>query len=495
MATLSNHPYRYTGVHVPWKDARSQWVLKEEDERDGDGFIHVKQIQDRPFESSGIAQSLTTSLLYLNRVVHRPRVDNNRKHLQRDIGISTSPYASRRLPGPLMVRGRERTYFREIGLWQDMEYPISNSYSMYHKHYNGGTLGEFIRAYKRRGRAVPEHFIWHLLLTLTEAVRYLKSGALPGTLPDANAEDKEWIPIHHRHISAENIYLHYADQDGPEPEDGWEENAFPEIILGNFTFAAIEGDTPTRIFKSRWDEPNPDIHEWHDVYSIGHVAKEVYLAGARPEVEYPELCSVDNAFRRMDDAERAYTPDLCRTLERFEYDDCEQYPDILGSQPDIGRGGRPTGETSANWLKVPEMRNVVRHYLPEMLRAVRKYRKPRDGIPVGWWKQLDVSWTRPRRLLPYEWQGRVINVGDNANVVRVGHEDSVERNRAAMGVVRKAELMYPDTRPQFHVNLEFGLPVVSEIRQVPPRPTPGMPEELPPTPPGWLYVPASRPGT
>lgn len=63
------------------------------------------------------------------------------------------------------------------------------------RHYNGGSLADFIRAYRRRGRAVPEHFIWHLLLTLVEAVRYLRYGALPGTDHEKRGWVRKWIII------------------------------------------------------------------------------------------------------------------------------------------------------------------------------------------------------------------------------------------------------------------------------------------------------------
>lgn len=86
--------------------------------------------------------------------------------------------------------------------------------------YNGGCLEDFVAAYRRHDREIPEHFIWHVLLTLIEAVRYLKFGALPGT----DDEDPNWIrmlfcttnhtasqiadavlkAIHHRDIAGRN---------------------------------------------------------------------------------------------------------------------------------------------------------------------------------------------------------------------------------------------------------------------------------------------------
>lgn len=57
------------------------------------------------------------------------------------------------------------------------------------------------------------------------------------------------------------VFIHYLPRDDPEPEEGFEENAFPELILGDFGHAAMNGDALAMVQPGCWDEPSV-IAEW-----------------------------------------------------------------------------------------------------------------------------------------------------------------------------------------------------------------------------------------
>jgi hypothetical protein len=85
------------------------------------------------------------------------------------------------------------------------------------------------------------------------------------------------------------VFIHYPPRNGPEPMDGFEENAFPEIVLGDFGNGAIEGDDPDIVLPGCWYEEGV-IAEWHDTYSIFQVAKTLCLAHTGRQFEHPESC-------------------------------------------------------------------------------------------------------------------------------------------------------------------------------------------------------------
>jgi serine/threonine protein kinase len=90
--------------------------------------------------------------------------------------------------------------------------------------------------------------------------------------------------IHHRDIEPNNIFLHYPlPSDPEEPEDGYQENAFPEVILGGFAHGAVADDDPRRIQPGRFDDYA--VQDWHDAYSIGATVYELCLA----HIPYDEL--------------------------------------------------------------------------------------------------------------------------------------------------------------------------------------------------------------
>lgn len=126
-------------------------------------------------------------------------------------------------------------------------------------------------------------------------------------------------------------------------------------------------------------------------------------------------------------------------------------------------------------------------------------------------EQLDVSWTKPDPFMPYEWmtqglsntnsaededknKGKDKEDGENdsdrenqnPNAQPVDEHVCVKPNpvsvRKLLEEIIELEKGYPDERPAHQiVHLDYGQPIMTEIRQPPPPPAPAMPGPLPPT--------------
>ncbi|TRX94066.1 hypothetical protein FHL15_005144 [Xylaria flabelliformis] len=338
-------------------------------------------------------------------------------------------------------------------------------------------------------------------------LRYLKFGALPGT----DDEDPNWI-----------LFVHYLPHEGPEPEEGFEENAFPELILGDFGHGAVTGDRGIK--PGCWNRPG-EIADWHDTYAIFYTVKELctLICDGKAVMAYVN----DTLY----DGSPPYSDDLIKMLQNFEWPNIETNTKVTDSQLD------PATELIVpNYSHFPTMRRVVDEFLPIIRDKVQKYRSPAGGIPNGWWKQLDVSWTKPEPFTPYEWmtqglpnpndtrsQGGVRmddqdndkgenNESNKENVApnedsnsesssdtSESSEDSYEEEatdkvhrahrcakpnpvsvRKKLKSIVKLGKRYRRTRPPHKVvQLEYGQPIMTEIRRPPRRHAPAMPNPLP----------------
>ncbi|KAJ8122808.1 hypothetical protein O1611_g9747 [Lasiodiplodia mahajangana] len=397
MAAPRNRPYRHRGVLIPFEqaDAANQW--SSDDDIQADGFLYINVIQYRVY----VVQSVRTGDLYINKVLPADlfedvsRRNRGPEQLAEELRISTAPAAERRLPGPLMVQGVMRTYFNEVSLWQNIG---GGTYSLYLPYCNGGDLNKFYHEYMHELRPIPEHFIWHVFLTLIEAVRFLQRGALPGT----DNEVEGWIPIHHRDLALNNIFIHYPDRNDSEfePRRGFESNAFPEIVLGDFGHGAIEGDDPIRIRGGRFNEFE-QTGDWQDVYSIFSVVKTLCLAHISwrdyDSMGAPETMPCDSINEWLDESERPYSDDLLNTLKLWEYEDAENNL-VNDTFMDEARG-----REVSYWELLPGLDTMVARVMPLARQKLEAYRGPAGNVPPDWYRRLDVSWTKPKRLMPYEW--------------------------------------------------------------------------------------------
>ncbi|KAI3331720.1 hypothetical protein HD806DRAFT_546068 [Xylariaceae sp. AK1471] len=400
MAAPRNRLYRHRGVHIPFvpADEENQWSSDTDIPKGG--FIFIHRLKGNVLS----VQSVGTGDIFINKLLQPDRTRNKTEQAE-ELRISTAPDAERRLLGPLLVRGVMRTYFNELALWQRIG---DGTYSLYLNFYNGGALDKLWDCYNAELRPIPEHFIWHVFLTLIEAVRWLHTGAVPGT----NDVVDGWTPIYHRDIAVNNIFLQYTHRPDtePEPVEGFETNAFPEVVLGDFGHGSLEGDELRRIQPGRWnlDETAPET--WQDTFSIIMEVKELCFAHIKGHNTFTTLpsdiyCRDINAKMKADDT--PYSNVLLGVLKLWEYTNCDM--SLIDESQTLN------GVFAPNTTRIPDDDYLYNTVLPLARRMVRRYRRPGKDMPKDWWRQLDVSWTKPNPSMPYEWMPVQDSVDNNHN--------------------------------------------------------------------------------
>ncbi|KAL8773875.1 MAG: hypothetical protein Q9209_001305 [Squamulea sp. 1 TL-2023] len=133
---------------------------------------------------------------------------------------------------------------------------------LYLDYCSGGDLSSFIEAYHSHSvpcapwgysaNYIPESFIWHTFLQLTEALAFIHYGYNRTTTSSHQIRPDKWLGVIHRDIKPCNIFLQRApshpDHPGPEP--------YPKIVLADFGLAK-----KAEAFKDR-----PTSDEWLGTY-------------------------------------------------------------------------------------------------------------------------------------------------------------------------------------------------------------------------------------
>ena len=156
---------------------------------------------------------------------------------------------------------------------------IMHTYTMqlYFDYYPGGDLYGVIARYVQEWETVPESFIWHCFLQLSEGLAYIHHGLdrrqLCGPPPAS-----EWQPIIHGDIKPENIFL------GPPTEDS---HGYPSLVLGDFGLATIYEWPVSGTWK--WQPPElPMTSMKADVWALGAVIHALAHEGHAPLRPCPE---------------------------------------------------------------------------------------------------------------------------------------------------------------------------------------------------------------
>ncbi|KAJ3577645.1 hypothetical protein NPX13_g2922 [Xylaria arbuscula] len=424
-------PYRYIGVLIPFKNNRTEsgqwisdpWITEN-------GFLFVGNIG-----GVSVVQSVATGKLYANKISKPLAIDggelNGRKadDAAEEYRISTAAGGIGQLLHPTVVRGIQRTYFPNLALWQKLG--DEGDWSLYFDFYNGGSLRQLYQAYRRDRRCVPESFVWHVLLTLLEAVRYLHRGCPPGTDDDGPlGAEGFWRPLYHRDITLDNIFLHYHERPAPEVRlpGVLESNAFPEVILGDFSDSFINGDPPHKLKPGRYNSGM--AAEWEDLYAVFQVVKELCIAPVElsptefnlhhiPETvrsraacrvylvsHHPIARDIFGHLIRPED--NRYSEPLLKILTEWEFRNSREM-----SVTDVQEN--TYGERTSNYELLHDWDYVIRHQIPEIRTQNRYWRRHGDQDPE-YLPKMDVSWTKPKRLMPYEWQPSPEDPEDETNV-------------------------------------------------------------------------------
>ncbi|KAI2611998.1 uncharacterized protein GGS25DRAFT_473375 [Hypoxylon fragiforme] len=264
--------------------------------------------------------------------------------------------------------------------------------------YNGGTLETFIDEYYRNSLRIPESFIWHVTAELCQALAFLYYGQnLAGVRP------KNWIPVYHRDIESNNIFINYPPRrPGRMPNSGNVTNAFPHIVLSDFRQCAIQGDLPGDLKPGQFPEQN-EPNEWEDVYELGRVLRSLCMThvpfpdddDTDPNANIPgQIKNEDNGWLDRPDSRRLqdvngheigpmYSVELMNALRRFEWPNQENQ--LITANTNIDH--------------VPSMNWVVGTLLPLAKGRIATHRTGRK--PAGYYTQWDVSWTRPYEPMPF----------------------------------------------------------------------------------------------
>ncbi|KAL8716824.1 MAG: hypothetical protein Q9225_005886 [Loekoesia sp. 1 TL-2023] len=186
---------------------------------------------------------------------------------------------------------------------------------LYLDYCDGGDLTSFVEKYHYglQSHYIPESFIWHVFLQLSEALAYIHHGydRSASSVSGRQTLPSQWLPVIHRDIKPANILLQRArshpDHPGPEP--------YPRLVLADFGLAlqATEFNvSPTSdyaIGTYAWQPPECPHHSTKgDVWSIGAVIFEMCTGRLPFDEEMPEYVQDVHDFRAwceaLSDAEK-----------------------------------------------------------------------------------------------------------------------------------------------------------------------------------------------
>ncbi|KAI1212014.1 uncharacterized protein F4807DRAFT_417270 [Annulohypoxylon truncatum] len=467
MSTAKRLPYRHPGVYIPYTNAGigpHDWWTSDPRITEN-GFIYVDSLgRDRVL----LVQSVSTGELFVNKII---RATEFQTVLPAELRISTTPEADCPLPTPHIVEGKLRRQFDECVAWQWFN---DGTYSMYFRYCNGGTMGGLIEKYHAHLRPVPESFIWLAIERFCEIIRYFHGGLIPrqyGVAPHAL-----WDRISHRDFAPNNVFIHYEPtRGGRVPNAGLEMNAFPNIIIGDFGEAALRTDNP--FFMPNGVFGLPTFQLWEDVYLMGECLRSL------AQTHIPDIPALIDPINEnpmatvnghMPAGDIPYSNDLINTLSEFEFPGGALGADIFGNHINAA------GVVTPNYRVMPRFNRINNVILPLAQRRVRRYRGILRPRPAGYYRDIDVSWTRPPRVMPYEYLGVPAPPPPLAKAKKgkAAHKCPTPEREQKRRKLRHVTAWH-HIRPKYQVkSLQYYPIKMTDINDVPP------PAPYPPSPPG-----------
>ncbi|KAK8035789.1 hypothetical protein PG991_001862 [Apiospora marii] len=438
-----NEVYTVNGIYLPWgpDDHVPRLTTGNPTERLKEkGFIFVDIL--RP--GVAVVQSIENGQLYVNELV-TIGLDTlfNAPPSFRVSSFNPGQYPNIQPPPRLFPDYvlPDEPYFPKVALAEEQPNPMTNTntWSVYYKHPNGGTLQNLIELHNRSRRPVPPPFIWHVMEQLAEALHYMYRGRGRYNTPAPPATGPyPWVPlylphrrVYHRNLTPANIYLDYEPRGGGggPPAAGQIRNAFPVIRIGGWDDSAIEGDGPAALTRGRF---NQGLNEWEDALGYGQIIRSLMMAHIPLWDPNTNPCPNQNVVLNEYNNPWTHRPDSrditalsqlpgapyeavqYSLVEPFEVDNIQQQGNaaiIPGGN--VGAAGTPMRGTTTQFqgcrqigahpqtgqpMFAADINYIVNHVRRLATAAMTVERRPNQ--PRGYYTAHDVSWTKPK-LLPY----------------------------------------------------------------------------------------------
>lgn len=161
------------------------------------------------------------------------------------------------------------------------------SAQIYYDYCDGGDLNALMQNYISHNFPIPESFIWHCYLELSEAVAFIHYG-YNRHLPKNTPSLPEWRAVIHRDIKPANVLLRLPADDRPSYE-----RVYPSLVLADFGHASLlpsAGIMECRGMAGTlaWNPPEAPL--WSrlgDIWTVGAVLSAIATDGTPPIFPLP----------------------------------------------------------------------------------------------------------------------------------------------------------------------------------------------------------------
>lgn len=103
---------------------------------------------------------------------------------------------------------------------------------LYYEYYSHGDLYGLIRHHEKNMEFIPETFMWHAYLQLSEALAFIHTGY---DLHGARSVSADWQPVIHGDLKPENVFLSAPNPSSSNPL----EREYPSLVIGDFGLSTL----------------------------------------------------------------------------------------------------------------------------------------------------------------------------------------------------------------------------------------------------------------